>query len=128
MFLLQETHAISSDKNAWQNQWPGSKMYFNGISTRSCGQIIILTSSFEVINHCIIIPGRLQKLKLKKGDVNVSVINVYGPNLESERENFLVQLRNIIEEGLADDYMIIGGDFNMILNPKLDKQGGASFI
>ena len=74
----------------------------------------------DFVDHIEIIPGKIQVLKVKMYERNVVFIYVYGPNADDK--TFFELLCNFLEE---NDF-IIGGDFNIILEPKLDKNGRES--
>jgi exonuclease III len=52
---------------------------------------------------------------------NFTLINVYCPNHHAERKVFL---ENLLTRVKQDNYVILGGDFNCVENPILDKTGG----
>ena len=63
----------------------------------------------EIVEQKIIIEGRIHILK-----VILSLINVYGTSKEIERWSFLEKLQNILVSYDFGDYLIIGGDFNIV--------------
>ena len=52
-----------------------------------------------------------------------SLINIYAPNLDSP--DFFADICNVMKQ-LGNTYCIIGGDFNQVRDPALDKSKGAS--
>ena len=54
------------------------------------------------------------------------LINIYNANTESEQLHTLNDLINILEtfEDIQNKSVVLGGDFNVILNPSLDSEGG----
>ena len=84
---------------------------------------ILVNSNFnyKVIEHTEIIKGRLQSLKLNINDKDFLFLNVYGPN--NENTDFLSFIEQFI---IANDNesLIVGGDFNTIIDTKLDKKNG----
>ena len=69
--------------------------------------------------RCVILEVEIQKKPYV-------LINYYPPNLETEQVSVLNDiLRKLTNLEISDDAKIIlGGDFNMILNLKLDADGG----
>ena len=65
-------------------------------------------------------------LKVKIKDKNYLLVNLYGPNKDTEAVRFYQNLSATLREmdPDSDDNIIIGGDFNCPLNPTLDKKGG----
>ena len=54
----------------------------------------------------------------------IRIINIYGPNVPQEKENFFKSLEN---HARVCDSLVLSGDFNMVENPPLDRQGGDLF-
>ena len=70
--------------------------------------------------------GRFLAVKRKIYHEEYSIVNVYAPNNNTCACNFNVNLQQVLLEfGLSqEDSIIVGGDFNCLLNPLLDKKGG----
>ena len=68
--------------------------------------------------------GRLLCVKMEVNNKCYYLWNVYAPNDESERKTFLTKMNNVVQDNSSDGHVIIGGDFNTVLNPVLDKIGG----
>ena len=58
------------------------------------------------------------------------LINMYNANTESEELHTLNDLINILEtfKDILNKSVVVGGDFNVILNPSLDSDGGKPVI
>ena len=58
------------------------------------------------------------------------LINIYNANTEAEQLHRLNDLINILEtfEDIQNKSFVLGGDFNVILNPSLDSEGGKPVI
>ena len=121
--MLQETHAMAIDLNSWKSNWGMGQVYLNPGTTRSAGQAFLLCRNLDVIEHNIFINGRLHTLKVRIGDVILTLVNVYAPNIELDRYNFFDNLINLLSTYDYGDRIIIGGDFNVILE-KEDKYQG----
>ena len=69
-------------------------------------------------------------IEVKIGDSVFVLINIYNANTESEQLHTLNNLINIPEtlEDIQNKSVVIGGDFNVILNPPLDSDGGKHVI
>lgn len=50
--------------------------------------------------------------------MHLLLVNIYGPN--SDTPNFYSELRNKIDSYLNTQHIIIGGDFNLVMNKDLD--------
>ena len=51
--------------------------------------------------------------------------NIYAPNIISEQKKFWLELSTVLNnfEGINDSVLVAGGDFNVTLNPELDRIG-----
>ena len=105
----------------WRGDWGQGNIYINPLTTRSGGQAILLKETRDIIEHQIIMEGRIQILKIKFIGTTITLINVYGPNKESDRRLFLDTLQNKLTTYDFGDYLIIGGDFNLVQNNNIDK-------
>ena len=97
------------------------EIYINPLSNKSADQVILLKQNYKVLDHKIVMIGRIHILKLRLLEKSITLINVYGPNKELDRESFLNKLQEILSTYQYEDYLIIGGDFNFVPNFKLDK-------
>ena len=75
----------------------------------------------QVVKHTEIIVGRMQSLELNINDKHIMILNVYGPN--NDDVHFFETLETFVREN-EDKNIIIGGDFNTVLNPDIDKKNG----
>ena len=91
--MLQECHVLNEDLEAWKKEWGMENIYLNPLSTRSAGQTILLKQNREIIEHIILLHGRIQVLKLKMSETILTLVNVYGPNHETDRVPFLDKLQ-----------------------------------
>ncbi len=61
-------------------------------------------------------------LKIKYEDSLFILCNVYAPTQEHKQDqlNFIIKLKNMLASFMNEN-ILLGGDFNYYLNPKLDK-------
>ncbi len=127
--LLQECHSTTEVENEWRKDWGEGEISFCHGSSNSLGVCTLFRHSenfdFKNIKNEILVKGRLLFTKL---DINekVHVIgNVYGPN--DDNPNFLQtcfeKMENVYYNDIKDIY--VGGDFNCISDPEMDKSGGS---
>ena len=61
-------------------------------------------------------------------DHRYKICNIYAPNIFVEQKHFFKTLYDILNNNTDEnDKLIIGGDFNLVVDPVLDKKGGAAF-
>ena len=74
--------------------------------------------------------GHILGIEVKIDNSIFVPINIYNANTESEQLHTLNDLINILEtfEDIQNKSAVLGGDFNVILNPSLDLHGGKPVI
>ena len=94
--FLQELHCKNTTIDTWEKEW-GGKAFFSGNSLNSTGIGILFDSNitFTVLEYKEIISGRLQVLKINISDMDIVLINIFGPNKDDL--NFF----NIVETHVA---------------------------
>ena len=120
--LLQVTHSSEETNNVWKQQWD-SHAFFSGEKSNSEGTGILINSKFscDIINYTDIITGRSQALDIKVNNKEITIINIYGPNKDDSA--VFDKLENYIINN-EEKTFIIGGDYNTVLDPNIDKKNG----
>lgn len=121
--LIQEMHCIKNkDEQKWKTEWKHD-IILSGNKSNSQGVGILINNNINcnILEYNDIISGRLQSLKLEINDETIMFINVYGPNTYDK--HFLDTLQNLIVDN-NNETLIIGGDFNVVLNSEIDKLNG----
>lgn len=120
IILLQETHSTPDQEVAWERQW-GASIHFSHGESNSGGVAILLPHNQQYTFKQILADkkGRILILEMEIEDKNFILGNVYDK--VDKQLNFLNILRQMITKYSE---IIIGGDFNVCLNPDLDKKGG----
>lgn len=93
----------------WRNEW-GSKVILAYGASNSRGVAILIKAGcdFEILSEHRDDSGRLLLVKGRLQDSEVTFVNIYAPNNENSK-------------------VLMGGDFNLIMDTKLDRKGG-SFV
>ena len=125
--LLQETYSSVDIERRWEHEW-GGKIIFSHGSRHSRGTAVLFDNNcdYKIVDRITDAAGRINILKLLVEDEKLCIINVYAPNDENSQVAFFKLLRNMmLKEKLKDEYEIVmGGDFNLVFDPKMDKKGG----
>ena len=121
IIFLQECHILNEDQVLWEQNWGKGSIFINPLSSRSGGQVILFKEKINVLEHKLIVDGRIHIVKLQVLDTILTLVNVYGPNKGNERKPFLDQLHDILTSYDYGDGIIIEGDFNIVPDTKLDK-------
>ena len=119
IIFLQETHSSRKTAELWQNEWC-SKWLISSGSSNAKGTAILFNPKFKCDITKVLCDhdGRYVVCNLQKNNINYTICNVYAPNDDSPK--FFHSLFKTIEK-VATENVIIGGDFNLTLNPQIDR-------
>ena len=116
---LQDTHLLQEDISSVKKIWPNC--YVHGVRTNSRGVAILLADNFDykILHHFHDVDGNLIQLIIECNSIKLNLINIYAPN--QDNPTFFENLKHIASQE-DTDYIVICGDFNLVLNPKMDCQ------
>ncbi len=120
--LIQETHSVLATEGQWENDW-GGKIYFNHGESNSLGTaFLIRNKKIKVNDFKIVVRGRVSLLEIEYESHLYCLANIYGPNNDDTEcvEKLLFETYGREK----DDFVILGGDWNAVLNNQVDKLGG----
>ena len=125
--LLQETHSTVVSEKRWEQEWGGEIYFCHGTSNaRGVAILFPKMSNFIVDKITKDDNGRFLLMDIRTEDWNITLGNIYAPTKDKQQDQ--TEFINYIFENFmeyADKNIVIGGDFNVCLNPNLDKSGGA---
>ncbi|KAL9988158.1 hypothetical protein ACROYT_G002566 [Oculina patagonica] len=125
--FIQETYSTKEVENVWKKQWKG-EMYFSHGSVHSRGVLVLIKNNleFQIKSMRQDKEGRFIFLEALVQDQKFLLVNIYAPNKTSEQTHFFDKIKEELDNIDIDDdcRIIIGGDFNVILDPNLDGCGG----
>ena len=125
VIALQETHLGSeSDEWKWKREW-GQKSAWTNVAKGSRGVAMLIgkKSKVEISNIKKDPNGRIISVDGNILDEKLRIINVYTPNIEQERKEFI---KTEIELHATDSGgNVIVGDFNCTLN-NIDRVGSTA--
>ena len=115
---LQDTHWTETDLPSVSQIW-GNRCYIHGSKTNARGVAILFRNNFEyeILASNSDKEGNLICLTVKTSSVTFNLLTLYGPN--TDNPSFFRDIKNTVQEN-NPDYYVICGDFNMVLNPKID--------
>ena len=124
LYCLQETFSKEDDEKIWSAEWGGQIIFSHG-SEHSRGVCMLpnVNSGFSLSTVHADRDGRCIISKIKIGDEQLFVINIYAPNKGAEQEIFIRNLGANLISKTDITKIIIAGDWNGSLFPK-DKCGG----
>ena len=124
IFLLQETHSSNNFEKYWKDQWGGNKIYFSHGSSNSKGVCIIFSENIEcnITKEIKDNEGRYIILDVVIKDKIYTLANLYAPtsNMKHDQLRVFGEFQFALKSFTLEN-TIIGGDFNIHLNPRLDK-------
>ena len=120
--LLQETHSKLSDETQWNREWGGSA-YFSHGNTRSRGVSVLVSARLDhKLNDIVQYEnGRYINLDITVQNYRMGIVCLYGHT--EDNPDFFENLFAILQNLQCENW-IIGGDFNLVIDDKLDKAGG----
>ena len=119
IILLQETHVCEENNKEWEREWTGTMKHSFG-TTQTGGVTILFSKKLKVsIKECSEIQGRIINVLCEINEQKYSITNVYAPN--NDDPEFFLKMIEIIEKSQEVDFLYVGGDFNLVLNPEIDR-------
>ena len=123
IILIQDTHLSKEKVASFNCLWRG-KSYHSSYSNNSRGTSILVSKNLQhdVINEHINDNGNYVMLECKIGTDLYMIGCVYGPNRDEPQ--FYEQLGDVLDSTDCD-HVILGGDFNFVMDAKNDCYGYA---
>lgn len=117
--FLQETHLKDQDHKRLKTKWIG-QVYHSNFRVKNRGAAIIIKKSIPFSASKVIADprGRYVIVTGKLYNKLVTLASIYAPNIDDETfiTSFFAALPN-----MDSHQLIIGGDFNLVLDPKIDR-------
>ena len=116
--FLQETHSIEADEKIWKSEFGGT-IVFSHHERNSRGVTILINPKSQVCVKKVSSSneGRYVAIDCTIEGKDLLLVNVYAPNID--QPEFFQQLFDVMALHQNAD-RIIAGDFNLVLNEKLD--------
>jgi exonuclease III len=119
IYCLQDTHFTEDIHDRVKNEWGYDKCFFNSLVSNSRGTAIFFNNTIDFVLHKEEKDnsGNFIVLDVTLAEKRMTIINIYGPNKDSP--DFF---KNVVEtaERVGNDCYIFCGDFNFVMNPKVD--------
>lgn len=116
---LQETHLKIHDHLLLRRRWVG-QVFHSKFQGKARGAAILIHRSVPFVCSDVIADpnGRFVIVTGKISNFPVILANVYAPNWDND--NFFRHLFSVLPD-TSSQHLILGGDFNCWINPKLDR-------
>ena len=122
IYMLQEAHCTENTTDIWTSEW-GYKTLFSCCSSNKAGVGILFNNNFNLkILKAFVDPnGRFVICDIETNSKLLTLANVYAPN-EDDPDFFQAVFSHL--SSFHCEEIIIGGDFNLVLDLIKDKKGG----
>lgn len=119
VIFLQETHLRTSDISRLQRGCL-SQVFHSKCNSKCRGTAILIGKNVQFVSSKVVadINGRFVIVQGRLYNFPVVLVNIYAPNWVSP--DFYKHLFSCIPES-GTHYLILGGDFNTVLQPSLDR-------
>ena len=127
IYFLQETHIKTDQENYTRSTW-GYETWVAGANSNSKGVAILFSPSFQYKVHNVHRDpnGCFLALDVTILEIRTTLINIYGPS-DKDKPEFIDEIMTVINE-YQNEIIIAGGDWNCILNMKIDSRNYTSTI
>ena len=115
---LQETHT-PSHKSA--RKWfanSGYRVASSSFTSKSAGVAILVKDTYKISRIIKDEHGRFIQVFIDFGENQLSFVLLYAPNTNPERNRYFTSLTDLIDLSRP---VFIGGDFNSVLHPEVDR-------
>lgn len=126
VFLLQECGLpFLTHYREWENLWPQTSLWSGSNENKNDGVAILIKNPLVMVkNSTVVRDGRALLAHLTFMGKDFNVLNIYGFNDKNDRYDLLEDLQFHM---LGRAPLVVGGDFNCILNRKDRKRTGEDF-
>ena len=121
IFMIQEAHCTPEVTSQWSSEWGGEIFFSHGTSNSKGVCILLKNSVSRTIHKCEQVEGRALFLDITINNTKFTLSNIYAPNQDDV--DFFINICNILET-IGNDLMVVGGDYNCVLDINIDKKGG----
>ena len=122
IYMLQEAHCTENTNHVWSAEW-GYQTIFSTYKSNKAGICLLFSNNFKLqIQKLFIDPlGRFIICDINANDKSLTLANIYAPI--EDNPAFFLDFFGHLDDFKCDD-IIIGGDFNLVLDLEKDKSGG----
>ena len=122
VYFIQEAHCMQDNTHDWRAEW-GYQALFSCCSSNKAGVAILFNNnfSFQLLKAYTDPKGRFIICDLTTNGKYITLANIYAPN--EDDPNFFTSVFNRLLDFKCEE-IIVGGDFNLVLDVNKDKKGG----
>ena len=122
VYFIQEAHCTENNMHDWRAEW-GYQALFSCCSSRKAGVMILFNNNitFQISRTYCDPEGRFIICDMTTNGKQLTLVNLYAPN--DDDPNFFTAVFEHLSDFQCDE-VIIGGDYNLVLDVEKDKKGG----
>ena len=125
VIFLQETHTTLQEESLYTSEWSGLS-FWNSYSSNESGTAVLFGETFKPQVNSVHKGAQGQSVIIEiEGEENLhfTLANIYAPSAgtrQKELKTFFANLETTLGD-LNCENIILGGDFNCVLNNNLDR-------
>ena len=125
IFMLQETHLKQTEETFIRSGW-GFQVILAGNSSNAGGTAILFKNNFEYsVSRVVTDPnGNYIIAEINCMNRKITLVNIYGPSY-GDNDRFFENINDILND-FDENYILIGGDFNCVLDLNKDRKNYTS--
>ena len=120
---LQETHTPSHESARKWFANSGYRVASSSFTSKSAGVAILVKDTYKISRIIKDEHGRFIQVFIDFGENQLSFVSLYAPNTNPERNRYFTSLTDSIDLSRP---VFIGGDFNSVLHPEVDRMRDSS--
>ena len=122
LYMLQEVHCTENTNPVWSAEW-GYQAIFSNYTSNKAGVCILFNNNFNFQIEKVFIDPRERFIicDIKTNETCLTLANIYAPN--EDNSAFFLDLFEHLADFNGED-IVIGGDYNLVLDLDKDKRGG----
>ena len=121
IYFLQELHCTESNQHDWKAEWSYQALFRCDSSKKAGVAILINNFNFQIQKSYSDPEGRFIICELTTNGKHFTLANIYAPN--EDDPIFFADVSNHLLDFKCDE-IVIGGDFNLVLDVEKGKKGG----
>ena len=121
---MQEVHSTNETQPYWYSEW-GYSTIFTTLSSSRAGVAILFNNNFQfqILKHFADHEGRFIITEIDTGDKIMTLVNAYASNKDNQ-----AFFRNVRDKlcSFECDFVVFGGDFNLVCDVSKHKKAGVA--
>ncbi len=116
--IIVDTHCNKNLESKWKIEW-GSEILFSSVDSNRRGVAVLFRKNlnYKLHSYKCILDNNAILLDISFGEMRFTLVGIYGPN--SDSPEFFDILQEEVEV-IGNTNVIIGGDFNVVLDYDID--------